>query len=302
MRALSYRSEKLPQFPNIEWVTCDLLDVVALEEAMKGVRKLYHCAATVSFHPKDKQRLLLDNETMTENVVNAALFEGVKRMVHVSSVAALGRNAQAAKGKPITEEQYFEEGGENSRYAIGKYLSEMQVWRGIAEGLEAVILNPAIILGAGDWTKGSAHLMQVCYDEFPYFTDGLTAWVGVKDVVQALLLLMDSELNGERFIFSEGNHSYRKIFNLMAESVGKRPPRLKAKRWQSELIWRLSWLKGKLLQKEVSITKETARAAHRSYRYSSEKWLKTFPEFNFTPIEEVIKEMGVAFLEDKKAP
>lgn len=167
VRALYLNQKERPEYANVSWFSCDLLDVIAVEEAMKDIDYVYNCAATVSFKPKDKNKLILDNVAMVENIVNAAVSSRVRKLIHVSSVAALGRPTKTKAGQSIKENNHFEEKGNNSRYAVGKYLGELEVWRGMAEGLNAAILNPAIILGEGDWSKGSAELMQICYDEFP---------------------------------------------------------------------------------------------------------------------------------------
>lgn len=299
VRALYFHQQSLPQFPNVEWVKCDLTDIVDLEEKMENVSLIYNCAATVSFDPKDKYRLIRENVTIVENIVNAALDAHIGKMVHVSSVAALGRDKRTPKDYLITENNQFVEGGSNSRYAFGKYLSEMEVWRGIAEGMNAVIVNPAIILGSGDWSKGSAKLMQICYDEFPWFTNGMTAWVGVDDIVQAMILLMESDISGERFILSEGNYAYKDIFTKMAQSLNKRPPHKETNKWMTEMVWRFSLLKSRLYGTQATITKETARAAQQSYLYDNSKFLKRFPQFRYTPIESVIHKMAETFLSQK---
>lgn len=148
----------------VEWVQGDVLDVGSLEEAMQGVAQVYHCAAIVSFHPDRRAQMLKINVEGTANVVNIALDAGVKKLVHVSSVAALGRAKEQAA---INERSQWEESSNNSYYAISKHLSEMEIWRGIAEGLPAVIVNPSIILGSGYWHDGSGMLLKTPGKNFP---------------------------------------------------------------------------------------------------------------------------------------
>lgn len=301
VRALYVNQQELPQFPHVTWQQCDLLNVLDLEEAMQDVSEVYHCAATVSFDPRNKERLIRENTAITENVVNAALETQIKKLVHVSSIATLSRKKDDPDSqKLITETDYFIEGKNNSLYSIGKYLGEMEVWRGIAEGLNAVIVNPGIILGTGDWTKGSAKLTAICYKEFPWFTEGITAWVGVQDVVNALLLLMESSISGERYILSEGNYAYKDIFTKIALALGKKPPHKPAKRWMTEFIWRASLIKSRLAGKEATITKETARTSQQIYRYDNRKFLNAFPAFHYTPIDITIAEMAKSFLSDQQ--
>lgn len=286
-------------FQNVTWQAADLLDTEEVEETLKGVDRVYHCAATVSFDSKDKNKLIRENVAITENMVNAALSSTVRKFVHVSSIAALGRRQAEAANKLISEKDIFEEGKDNSQYAVGKYLGEMEVWRGMAEGLNAVIVNPAIILGAGDWSKGSAKLMQVCDEEFPWYTKGLTGWVDVRDVVQAMMLLMDSDIANERFILSAGNYYYKDVFSQMAVAIGKKPPHKFAGKWLTGLVWRLAFIKSKLKGTEATITKETARTAHEIYHFDNSKFIKAFPDFHFRAFEETIQDMAKVFLKDK---
>ena len=162
---------------------CDLLDIYEVEEAMQGITDVYHCAAIVSFQPADKEKMLHFNVESTANIVNEALEQDIRKLVFVSSVAALGRSEVT---KEITEEEQWEESKYNSRYGLSKHMAEMEVWRGIGEGLNAVIVNPGIILGEGNWDEGSARLMKVVYKEFPFYTQGINGWVDVKDVVKAM--------------------------------------------------------------------------------------------------------------------
>ena len=293
----NHRPENL-RFQNVTWEAADLLDTAEVEEMLQGIDRLYHCAATVSFDPKDKNKLVRENVAITENIVNGVLSSNVEKLVHVSSIAALGRQANSAN-KLISEKDIFEEGKDNSQYALGKYLGEMAVWRGMAEGLNAVIVNPAIILGAGDWNKGSAKLMRVCDEEFPWYTKGMTGWVDVRDVVQAMMLLMDSNIANERFILSTGNYYYKDIFTKMAVAIGKKPPHKFAGKWLTGLVWRLAFLKSKLTGTEATITRETARTAQQIYRFDNSKFLKAFPEFQFRSIEETIQDMAQAFIKAK---
>lgn len=295
-----YRQQRPKQsFQNVTWQSADLLDTSDVDKMLKDIEQVYHCAATVSFDPKDKNKLVRENVAITENIVNGALSSNVKKLVHVSSIAALGRRQSNSINKLISEKDIFEEGKDNSQYALGKYLAEMEVWRGMAEGLNAVIVNPAIILGVGDWHKGSAKLMQVCDEEFPWYTNGMTGWVDVRDVVQAMIRLMNSDAANERFILSAGNYDYKEIFSQMATAIGKKPPHKFAGKWLTELVWRLAFVKSKLTGKEATITKETAATAQQRFCFDNGKFLKAFPHFDFRPITETIQDMAEAFLKDK---
>ncbi len=295
IRALYHHT--LPNFihENIEWVQCNLFDTFEVEEVFLNVKTVYHCAAIVSFDPRKKEKMIHENVLITANIVNAALNQNVDDFLHVSSVAALGRsNKMVHKGESsfIDENSQWEDSSQNSAYAKSKYLSELEVWRAIAEGLNAVIINPALILGEGDWNKGSSNLMQIVDNEFPWYTEGINAWVDVKDVVRAMLLLMNSNYRSERFIISCGNFAFKEIFTKMALSLNKRPPFRKANRWMTEIVWRIEVLKSILTNKDAVISKETAQTAHKKHYYKNDKFIKNFPDFTYTSIDDTIERMS----------
>jgi dihydroflavonol-4-reductase len=283
-------------YPNLSWKQCDLLDIFAVEEAMRGITFVYHCAAIVSFDSRLRDKIIQENTSATANVVNAALEAGVEKLIHVSSVAALGRTPIQSIESSISEETHWEESKANSAYAESKFQSEMEVWRAMAEGLNAAIVNPGIILGEGDWTKGSAKLMQIVYDEFPWFTEGINSWVDVKDVVAALVLLMNSDISEERYIISGGNFSYKEVFTLMAEALHRRPPFKQASPLMTEIVWRAEVFKSRIAGKETTITRESARTAQSKYYYNNEKFLGQFPQFTYHNLEHTVKRMADAFL------
>lgn len=299
VRALYHNNapdESLLQLPNVSWMQCDLLDIFEVEEAFENITEVYHCAAKVSFEAADKYLIQKVNTDSTANVVNAALEADVRKLVFVSSIATLGRGNLE---KPLTESDFWEESKNNTAYARSKYLSEMEVWRAMAEGLNAVIINPSIILGAGKWDEGSARLMKVADNEFPFYTEGINGWVDVKDVVEAMVLLMKSDISEERFILSEGNHSYKEIFTLMADGLGKKPPHIKAPTWATGLLWRWNAFRKIFTGKSATVTKETTRTAQMKCFYNNEKLLSALPDFKYTPIEETIRDMGKMFKSSK---
>lgn len=282
-------------YPNVSYKQCDLLDPYAVSDCMQGVTHVYHCAAIVSFDPANSRRMIIGNQEATANVVNAALENGIEKLVHVSSIAALGRTLLNGAAN-INEETHWEESKDNSAYAESKYLSEMEVWRAMAEGLNAVVVNPSLILAEGDWERSSAKLIQVVAKEFPWYTGGVNGWVDAKDVAKAMVLLMNSDISEERFIISAGNFYYKKIFTMMAESLNCKPPSKKASPLMTEIVWRAELLKSRLANKEAVITKDSARAAQARCFYSNEKFLAAFPDFSYTPMEATIDRMAKAYL------
>jgi dihydroflavonol-4-reductase len=273
---------------NLQQLQCDILDVVQLEEAMKGIEQVYHCAAIVTFNPRRKQQMFKINIEGTANVVNAALEAGVKKMVHVSSVAALGR---IREHEPITELMNWTEETSNSAYGQSKFLAEMEVWRGIAEGLEAVMINPTIILGAGNWNEGSTKLFQSVYNEFPWYAEGTTGFVDVKDVAKAMMLLMESNITGQRFILSAESKSYKQVFDAMAAAFGKKTPHKKVTPFIAAIVWRIEAIKSWFTKNDPLITKETAKTALAKVQFDNSKLLKFLPNFVYTPVNDTIREV-----------
>lgn len=267
--------------PNLTVQHCDILDTAGLEEIMQGITHVYHCAAIVSFEPKDKYRLLKINVEGTANVVNACLDAGVQKLLHVSSVAALGR---IRNGEVVNEQMNWSEETSNSIYGKSKYLGELEVWRGNGEGLQVLIVNPSIILGGNDWENGSAALFKTAYDEFKWYTEGISGFVDVSDVARAMILLMNSKISGQRYILSAENLSYKEIFNSMAKCFGKKPPQKKVSPLMGEIVWRLEAMKAAFTGKKHLLTKETARTAQSAVYFDNSKILSVLPGFNFTPV------------------
>ena len=270
---------------NLEQVQCNILDVIGLDEAMQGIEKVYHCAAIVTFNPKRRAELFKINIEGTANVVNAALEAGVKKMVHVSSVSALGR---IREDEPITEIMNWSEETSNSRYGQSKYLAEMEVWRGIGEGLDAVLVNPVLVLGAGDWNNSSTRLFKSVYEEFPWYSDGTSGFVDVRDVAKAMILLMESNISAERFIISAEDRSFGDVFRLIAKAFGKKPPHKKITSTLAGIVWRLEAIKSRFTGKEPLVTKETAASALAKVHFDNSKLKKYLPDFRYRTIDETI--------------
>jgi nucleoside-diphosphate-sugar epimerase len=286
IRALYRKQIPSIQFAEkIEWIEGDILDVVVLEEALKGVSEVYHCAAIVSFDPKQKQRMHATNIDGTANVVNACIDAGIKKLLFVSSVAALGRIREDG---PINETMNWSEETSNSEYGKTKYLAEMEVWRGIGEGLDAVIVNPVIILGSGDWNGGSSGIFKSAYNRFPWYTNGASGFVDVKDVTTAMKALMKSDISAQRFIISGHNTPYRTIFNLIADAFKVPRPYKRVTPLLASIVWRLEAVKAFFTGSSPLLTKETTLTAQAVVNFDNTKLLKALPHFSYTPLENTI--------------
>jgi len=221
----------------------------------------------------------------TANVVNLALDHGIKRMVHVSSISAIGRTIN---GEQVSEEKKWIKSKLNTHYGITKNKSEMEVWRGMGEGLNAVIINPSTVLGYGDWHNGSSAIFKNVYKEFPWYTEGINGFVDVEDVARTVVLLMESNITEERFIINSENWTFRRLFETIADGFGKKHPYRKATPFLSGIAWRLEKIKSLLTGNKPLLTKETAGVAQTTTYWSNDKILKALPEFFFQPLEKSI--------------
>jgi len=274
------------ELSKIQWIKGEILDTSLLSEICSKSTKVYHCAGMVSFNPSKKLALMETNVNGTSNIVNACIEGKVKKLVYVSSVAALGRKNNI---EPISENAPWKEDEDYSVYGLSKYLAELEVWRGISEGLNAVIVNPTIILGVGNWNDSSAALFKNVWNEFPWYTDGSTGFVFAEDVANSMFQLMNSDINAERFVVSAENLPYQSVFNMMAAEFKKQPPHLKVTPLLASIVWRLEKLKQIFTGKDPLLTKETAATAQRKTYYNNQKLLRTLPTFNYTSIEKTIE-------------
>lgn len=296
----SGEDESKELFERIQWVDADLLNQADMEQAfqgvehaLQGVEQVYHCAATVSFQPRDRQKMIRFNSDSTACVVNACLATGVKKLLHVSSTSAIGRSPE---GSPATESLIWTQTKTSTGYATSKFRSEMEVWRGMEEGLEAVIVNPSIILGPGFWERGSSSMFSRVAGGLKYAAPGITGYVGVQDVVSAMIQLMNSDVSGERFIISEGAYSYKQVFEMIGESLAKvRNLKLVTPSLLRNLC-RLDAIAG-VFRGSRQITSEHIRAAFGEVHFSSEK-IKAATGLEFTPLKRVISEVAEHYKAD----
>jgi nucleoside-diphosphate-sugar epimerase len=299
VRAIRRTTSKLPFyipaeiFQKVEWVEGDILDTVSLEEAIEGIDAVIHSAAMVSFHKVDKKQMYHVNIQGTANVVNTALEKNISKLVHVSSVAALGRSKI---GGHVSEEKKWQENNVNTHYAISKYRAEMEVWRAIGEGLNAVIINPSTLLGYGDWTTSSCRIFKTIYNEFPWYTTGVNGFVDIEDVARATVQLMESNISEQRFIINADNWSFQQLFNTIADAFGKKHPYRKVTRLFGSIAWRMEKFKSLFADSRPLLTKESMRIAHSHTYFGNDKLLKSLSGFSFTPLQESIQKACKKYL------
>ena len=281
---------------NIIWTDCDLQDTIDLEAIIEQVDSVIHCAAVVSFQPKDADLMYEVNVTGTQDLVNLSLQHKISRFVHISSIAALGRHKN---DKTIDEKVEWEDGPYNTQYGISKQMSEREVWRGQAEGMSVCILNPSLILGAGYWDTGTPALFQRVHNGNSFYTTGSTGAVDVRDVARLAVLAMTSDISGERYIVSSENISYRSILNKIAIKLHKKPPHRKLNKILRALLWRADALISTFSSKKRQATKETLAAASRQSRYVSDKSKKQF-NYQYLPIDQTITDTAKALVDSKQ--
>jgi nucleoside-diphosphate-sugar epimerase len=279
----------------IEWVDADLMDVYSLISILDGIEYVYHCAAMVSFEPKDEAEMMRSNIEGTANLVNAALTKNIKKFCHVSSIATLGKDEQASV---ITESMFWKASPDHSNYAVSKYGAEREVWRAAEEGLNVVIVNPSLIIGGGNWQQSSSNMFSKAYKGIPFYTNGMTGFVDVRDVSALMIKLAESDITNQRFILHSENAPYRHYFNLIHRAFGKPVSRIKAGKIWSNVAWRVEKIKYYLTGATPLITKETAMSAHRVSRFSNSKILTVFPDYQFISLEEAVNATAKLYLQD----
>jgi dihydroflavonol-4-reductase len=284
----------------VQWVEGDIRDVPFLEDILRGyhIKHIYHCAAVVSFDPRDREEMYDINATGTANVVNAALECGIEKLVYTSSIAAIGR---VENQQIVSETNKWQRSDLNTHYAISKYQAEQEVWRGVAEGLSAAIVNPTVILGSQFWGHGTGKLFMQVWTGLRFYTEGVTGYVDVRDVVHFLEKLMVSNIDSQRFILNGENWAYKKMFENIAQILNKKPATIAVTPFISQVAWRVEWLKSLITKKRPLITKETARTSAKTFLAQNNKSLSAFPDFKYTPISETIEATAQQFLDCQKS-
>lgn len=265
----------------ITWRDADVLDPVELEEALKDVTRVIHNAAVVSYNPSQADFIMNVNVMGTRHIVDACLSMKMKRLVHISSVAALGRQRNQ---KFLDETNQWIDNPLHSTYARSKYLAELEVFRGQEEGLNTVIVNPSLILAPADWDKSSARLFKYVWQQKPFYTDGFLNYVDVRDVAKATDAFLNNNIQGQRFILSAGNISYKNFFSAIAVHFKKKPPTIKLTPSLLKLAAKIESIRTSFSKEEPLITKETARFAGTEFLYSNDKIKETLG-FDFQPFD-----------------
>jgi nucleoside-diphosphate-sugar epimerase len=270
----------------IDWVEGDICDIKLLDKALEGVNTVIHSAALVSYSPSEKNLMFQVNVEGTASIVNASLKNQVKKFIHISSVAALGRKKNQ---KVIHENSFWEDSTYNSNYAKSKYLAELEVWRGMEEGLDGFILNPSVVLGPGNWDSSSTKIFKYIWNENPFYSAGEMNFIDVRDVTAILFRLMEENKGSrERFILNSTSMPYKDLFFLMADTMNKKRAKYKAGPILSEIAWRLEAAKAFITGKNPLLTKETVKLSKNSYYYDNSKISKLL-NYEFIPPRQTIE-------------
>jgi len=296
-RIFSYFTDDVEKlFSKIDWVQADITETPSLTKVFKDVTVVYHAAALVSFDAKDYRKMRQINIDGTANIVNQCISNSVKKLCYVSSIAAIGNYIE---NKEVTEENEWSVESSSNGYAITKYGAEMEVWRGSQEGIDVVIVNPGVILGPGFWTLNTGQFFSKVAKGFSFYTEGVTGFVGVKDVVKAMIQLTESSVKNEKFILVAQNNSFQEIFTLIANEFDKKPPSIRISKAVSNMLRRVDAVVTFITRKRRLITKASVNSLHGKTAYSSEK-IKQVIDFNFEPTAQVIKEVCAIYSKENK--
>ena len=290
-RETSVVPSALVGLPALHWVDADINDFFALSDAFVGISKVYHCAGMISYHAADRQRLMTVNVAGTANVVNLALQHNV-RLLHVSSIAAVGQPKHGEEEAKEDDLWAYTPGQHG--YAVSKYEGEMEVWRGIAEGLDAVIVNPALIIGPSARTEGSdtsGAIFAMLHKGLNFYTDGVVGLIDVEDTAKAMVMLMDNTaITAQRFLLSNTNMAYRELLARCSTLLDRPAPKYRAKPWMLGIAWRAAGALALLTGRRPLITRETAVSARQKFRFSNRKVVAA-TGMAFKPIDQTLNEI-----------
>lgn len=281
-----YKKENL--YESIHWIQADILDIPSLEKAFKGIKQVYHCAAFISFDPKDEDLVRKTNIEGTANIVNFCLAYNVKKLCHVSSIAALGD--LASHESIITEETEWNPEKPHSDYAISKYGAEMEIWRGQQEGLEVVIVNPGIIIGPGFWNQGSGELFTKVKNGLPFYTKGSTGFIAAADVVTVLYKLMNSQIHGERYTLISENIRFQDLLFSIADALKVKRPKYHANPLIMNTLSKLNWITSTFFGQKRQLSTASARSSYSPDLYSNQK-IKNALNITFIDVHHYIKQI-----------
>lgn len=282
-----YSKDSKILFEKIKWVDMDVRDIFSIEEALEGITHVYHCAGFVSFNSKDRKKLVEINEKGTKNIVDACLHKKIQALCHVSSLATINNSDYTLA---LNEDVFWKTSGKESDYALSKYNAEREVWRGIEEGLNAVIVNPGVILSPGFWGQSSSRLFETSFKGNRFYTQGTTAYVAASDVARIMLALVSKKCFGQRYIIIEDNYTFQNILNHIQGNFNKPLPHIHA----SKMLLNVGRIAEGILTfftgKEPRLTRALVHSALNKQPYSNQKVKKELG-FEFQPVYQIIEQI-----------
>ncbi|MEL6133068.1 MAG: NAD-dependent epimerase/dehydratase family protein [Bacteroidota bacterium] len=285
----------LPWRDLVEVYEGDIQDLLAVKRAMEGVETVIHNAAVVSFQSKDKDLLHQVNVKGTATIVDVCLELGVEHMIHVSSIATMGETSEGM----IDEDSPRKEPA-LSHYAESKFLAEIEVYRGIAEGLKAVIVNPGTIIGpTHDWDSGTGQMFASIAKGLKFYVEGSTGWVGAEDVARAIVLLLEQHVPaGERHILVSTNARLIEIFEKIAQHLHAKAPSMKVNMYVAILGAFFNELLSSITGKPSGVTVQGIKSIRRGRDFDGSKILQY--GFQYDDLDQVIAKTAQAFLDSQK--
>jgi dihydroflavonol-4-reductase len=281
-------------FQRIKWIEIDILDIFSIEDALEGVTAVYHCAGLVSFDPRDRKKLSLVNEQGTRNLVNVCLHKKIEAFCHVSTIGTINNSDYPYT---LTENVFWKTSGKESDYAVSKYNAEREVWRGMEEGLNVVIVNPGVVLSPVFWNQSSSRIFEQCYRGNRFYTDGQSAYVAARDVARVMTGLMNKTLYSQRYIVIENNYRFREIFDLMHDCLKKPRPAIRVGARTLRVVGYLQRFFAFFTGKPPLLTKSLINAALNRQSFSNEK-VKNVLGIEFEPVANTIGKICDFYLEE----
>lgn len=282
-------------FKKIEWIEADLNNLSQLQDAFKDISFVYHCAAYISFDPSKYETLRRVNIRGTANIVNLCIKNKIKKLCHVSSVATLGYNI-----KEIDENNYWDGNKHKSAYAISKYGAEMEVWRGVQEGVKSVIINPGVIIGPGFSKSAFGTIIKMVTNKKRFHTCGKTGYVDVRDIANIMIRLMNSKIENERYIVVNKNLSYKRVIDIVSSNLGLKNKSTFLSKSKLKIALMLDLVSSKFLNKERKLSKALCKTLTRNFNYSSKKIKKSL-SFEFTSILETFEKSCQFYSQEKSS-
>lgn len=281
-----YGSDVDELLQKIEWREADVLDINSLSLAFQDIDIVYHCAAVVSLSA-GTETMTDTNVSGTKNIVELALQNKISKLCFVSSIAACG---QSVDDDYIDENTNWKNTDNRNAYSRSKYYAELEIWKGIEKGLNAVIVNPGVVLGVSGTQTGSSQIFYQVKKGLAFYTSGGTGYIDVRDVVKLMILLLTSEISGQRFILVSENCNTKRILSWMADGFGKKRPQILISKRPMMLLGSILEFTGQVLNFKPLIDKSMARSITHREKYSNNKVKSEF-NYEFIPIKTCIADV-----------